>query len=400
VSFAALGPYGWGDRWAALMTEVVDGSGGPGGGLDGSNGSDDARGGEGPPMVPGRVVRHEGTAVAVALPTGVESRPLRRGLDPAPVVGDWVVERGGALVAVLPRASLLERRAVRRDEPQALAANVDVVLVTCGVDRPVKDGRIRRTATLAWDAGAVPAVVLTKVDTLAEGEIASLADEVAAANPGLDVVVTSATTGRGIGELRALVARPLGAGGAGGAVAGPSTVGGWGTGGSPAAVGAAAGATIVLLGESGAGKSSLVNALLGDEATAVGTVRHGDAKGRHTTTTRELHLVPGVGTIIDTPGIRSVGLWGDTDAVATTFDDIDDLALECRFSDCAHAAEPGCAVLAAVDAGRLSGDRLASWRALEREAAAAERRADPAAQRRHGKAFARVTKDAQRRKRR
>lgn len=339
--FAALEPYGWSDRWAALFGEV-----------------------DAPGAVPGRIVRHEGVAVSVALPGGIGSRPLRRGLDPPPVVGDWVAERGGTLVAVLPRSSLLERKAVRRDQPQALAANVDVVLVTCGVDRPVKDGRIQRTATLAWDAGTVPAVVLTKADTLPEDQVAALADEVREANPGLDVVATSATSGRGLDDLRALVA----------------------------------GSTVVLLGESGAGKSSLVNALLDSDAASVGAVREGDAKGRHTTTTRELHVAPGGGTIIDTPGIRSVGLWADTEAVASTFDDIDDLALECRFSDCGHETEPGCAVLAAVAAGTLSADRLESWRALEREAAAAERRADPQAQRRYGRATSRITKDAQRRK--
>jgi ribosome biogenesis GTPase / thiamine phosphate phosphatase len=347
VPFAELDPYGWSDRWAALFAAVADVE-------------DESRG----PLVPGRVVRHEGTAVNVALPGGVESRPLRRGLDPAPVVGDWVVERGGTLVAVLPRASLLERRDVRREAPQPLAANVDVVLVTCGVDRPVKDGRIQRTATLAWDAGAVPVVVLTKVDTLADGAVRTLVDEVAAANPGLDVLATSASTGLGLEELRAVVS----------------------------------GSTVVLLGESGAGKSSLVNWLLGAEAAAIGDVRRGDAKGRHTTTARQLHVAPGGGTIIDTPGIRSVGLWADAEAVASTFDDIDELALDCRFADCSHDTEPGCAVLAAVEAGRLAADRLERWRALEREAAATERRADPAAQRRYGKSFARITKDAQRRK--
>jgi ribosome biogenesis GTPase len=339
--FAALEPYGWSDRWAALFSSL-----------------------DAPGAVPGRIVRHEGVAVTVALPDGLGSRPLRRGLDPPPVVGDWVAERGGTLVAVLPRSSLLERKAVRRDEPQALAANVDLVLITCGVDRPVKDGRIQRTATLAWEAGAVPTVVLTKADTLPADELAALADEVREANPGLDVVPTSATAGRGVDDVRALVD----------------------------------GSTVVLLGESGAGKSSLVNALLDTDAAAVGAVRRGDSKGRHTTTNRELHVVPGGGTIIDTPGIRSVGLWADTDGVAATFDDIDDLALECRFTDCGHETEPGCAVLAAIEAGTLTADRLASWRALEFEAAAAERRADPHTLRRHGKAFSRVAKDAQRRK--
>jgi ribosome biogenesis GTPase len=315
--------------------------------------------------VPGRIVSHQGVAVTVALPHGLDSRPMRRGLDPPPVVGDWVVERGGALVAVLPRASLLERLSVRRDQPQALAANVDVVLIVCGVDRPVKSGRIQRTATLAWEAGATPAVVLTKADARPADEVDELAAQVLAENPGLDVIVSSVSDGRGVDEVRRTVA----------------------------------GRTVVLLGESGAGKSSLVNGLLDDaDAAAVGAVRAGDAKGRHTTTTRQLFLLPGGGVVIDTPGIRSVGLWADTDAVASTFDDIDDLAAGCRFADCGHETEPGCAVLAAVEAGTLTPERLASWRALEREAAAAERRADPPALRQWGRSFARVTKDAQKRK--
>lgn len=353
MSFPALDPYGWGDHWAALFAAEVDAR----------SGSTD-RGGE---PVPGRVVRHDGVAVAVALPSGTSVRPLRRGLDPAPVVGDWVVEQGGGLRAVLPRSSLLERKATRSEQPQALAANVDTVLVVCGLDRPVRTGRIQRTATMAWEAGAVPVVVLTKADRLGPGEVAAAADEVRAQNPGIEVLVTSTTSGAGTDELLA----------------------------------AAVGRTLALLGESGAGKSSLVNLLLDDtSAAAVGAVRAGDAKGRHTTTSRELHVVPAGGVVIDTPGIRSVGLWADVEAVATTFDDIDDLAAGCRFADCRHDTEPGCAVRAAVEAGTLTADRLARWRALDSEAVANERRSDPHAQREWGRSTSRIAKQAQRRKRR
>jgi ribosome biogenesis GTPase len=341
ADYPTLEPYGWGDRWAALLGEVT-----------------------GEAVVPGRVVRHAGPAVAVALPTGVEVRPLRRGLDPPPVVGDWVAERNGTLAAVLPRSSLLERRSAHRDEPQALAANVDIVLIVCGVDRPVRDGRIQRTATLAWEAGAVPVVVLTKVDVTDQVALHELIDAVVVGNPGLDVIATSSTDRIGIDQLQAMVA----------------------------------GRTVVLLGESGAGKSSLVNALVGAEEARVDRVRAGDSKGRHTTTARQLHLVPGGGVVVDTPGIRAVGLWADAEAVAATFDDIDELAAQCRFTDCRHDGEPGCAVTAAVAAGDLPAERLESWRALEREAAATERRSDPHVERLWGKSFARITKDAQRRK--
>jgi ribosome biogenesis GTPase len=160
----------------------------------------------------------------------------------------------------------------------------------------------------------------------------------------------------------------------------------------------AAGRTVVLVGESGAGKSSLTNALLGDEVMAVREVRAGDAKGRHTTTTREAHPLPGGGVLIDTPGIRAVGLAADPDAVAATYADIDDLASGCRFSDCGHGGEPGCAVAAAVEEGRLAPERLEGWRALEREAAAAELRAAPHLLRARNRRFGRIAREAQRRK--
>jgi ribosome biogenesis GTPase / thiamine phosphate phosphatase len=339
VTFAALAAYGWNDRWAALLAEV-----------------------DAPGAVPGRVVRHDGVALGLALPDGVRQVHFTRTLDPAPTVGDWVVVSGGAPVAVLPRNSLLTRRAAFGDGTQQLAANVDGMLVVCGLDRPVRAGRIDRFVTLAWDAGAVPTVVLAKADLV--DDAAAIAEEVAAAHPGLDVVTASVLDDHGIDAVRAL----------------------------------AAGRTVVLVGESGAGKSSLTNALLGDEVMAVREVRAGDAKGRHTTTTREAHPLPGGGVLIDTPGIRAVGLAADPDAVAATYADIDDLASGCRFSDCGHAGEPGCAVAAAVEDGRLAPERLEGWRALEREAAAAELRAAPHLLRARNRRFGRIAREAQRRK--
>ena len=157
--------------------------------------------------------------------------------------------------------------------------------------------------------------------------------------------------------------------------------------------------TSCLLGESGAGKSTLVNSLVGEGAADVGAVRGGDRKGRHTTTARTLHLLPDGGVLVDTPGIRSVGLWTDTDSVQATFDDIDELSQGCRFRDCSHDTEPGCEVVAAAADGRLDPERLESWRTLQREAASAARRADEHERRQHERRFGRVAREAQRHKR-
>ena len=166
VTFPALLPYGWTDRWAALLADVAD------------------RSTSSHPLQPGRVIRHDGVAITVAMPDGVRQLTLSRKLDPHPAVGDWVAVDSDIPVAVLPRTSLLTRRSVRTEAPPHLAANVDVVLVVCGLDRPIRAGRIDRVATLAWEAGAVPAVVLTKADLVADAE--AIAAAVTDAHPGLD----------------------------------------------------------------------------------------------------------------------------------------------------------------------------------------------------------------------
>jgi ribosome biogenesis GTPase / thiamine phosphate phosphatase len=336
-----LAPYGWSDRWAALLADH-------------------------PGCDPARVVRHDGSGLLLATTDGIVAAPLTRRLDPAPTVGDWIACEGDEPVAVLERSSLLTRRAAEGDFSQALAANVDLVLLVCGLDRPVKAGRLQRAATLAWDAGATPVVVLTKAQRSRETQAATdpVVRELHESSPGLEVLVTSAKEGVGLDPLRDL----------------------------------ARDKTVTMLGESGAGKSSLLNALTGVKSAATAAVRERDSKGRHTTTTRELYLLPTGGALIDSPGIRSVGLWVDPDAVDATFDDIDELAAGCKFANCEHDTEPSCVVRDAVQAGTLSAARLEQWRALHREAEAAALRALPHEKRKREKKLARVTKEAQKRK--
>jgi ribosome biogenesis GTPase len=340
--YEALLPYGWSDRWLALLHSLE---------------RDD--------VAPGRVLRHDGMLVNVVGPDGaVAPYAVHTNVEPQPVVGDWVATTD-AVVAVLPRSGLLRRQDPDGGE-QPLVANVDAVVIVCGLDRPVKPGRVQRAVVLAWDAGAQPLVVLTKADLADAGEADRLAAELQAIDLGADVVVTSAATGAGIGDLRARCA----------------------------------GRTIVLFGESGAGKSTLTNALIGDDVAAIGRVRTGDSKGRHTTTSREVFLLPGGGVLVDTPGIRGVGLWIDEEAAAAIFDDVEEIAERCRFPDCQHEGQPGCAIEAALASGELSAARLDAWRLVLREQAAMARKSDPRARHAYGKQFAKLTKEASKRARR
>jgi len=320
--------------------------------------------------LPARVLRHDRSSLAVICADGRRSLPTPvRG--PEPTVGDWLAVRpppgggwdGARVEAVLPRRSLLRRASADGTGQQALAANVDVVLIVCGADRPLSAGRVQRAATQAWDADADPVLVLTKARApgAADLDVPRIELEV----PGVLVTVTSVLEGMGLAEVRARIR----------------------------------GLTAVLVGESGAGKSTLANALLGRDEEATGSVRERDRKGRHTTSARHLHLLPGDGgVIIDTPGLRSLGLFADADAVDAGFGDIAELALSCRYRDCVHVAEPGCAVRAALDEGRLPEARYESWLRLQREVASAQLRADPSQARRAGKQLARLQRSVAGRK--
>jgi ribosome biogenesis GTPase len=217
------------------------------------------------------------------------------------------------------------------------------VVVVAGLDREPNWNRLDRELVLAWDSGARPVVAFNKVDLDVDRE--ALGARASERLGGVEVLMTSAVTGEGIEALAAL-ARPD--------------------------------RTIVFLGASGVGKSSLVNALVGDRLLEVGEVREGDRRGRHTTTARYLIPLPGGGVLLDTPGVRSLGVADAHEGLSVTFADIEALAQSCRFRDCAHESEPGCAVRAAVETGALSAERMASWQKLGAEMAWLEAREDPA----------------------
>lgn len=323
---------------------------------------------------PARVVRYDGASLLAATPDGLRALRVPPGLDPPPTVGDWLAVRRPSdadpndlrLERVLERTSLVRRMTADGTGSQALAANVELVLITCGLDRPVRAGRIHRAAAQAWDADAHPVLLLTKAG--APGAVDVDLPRLELEHQGMRVLVTSSQEGIGLDDVRALVA----------------------------------GRTAVLVGESGAGKSTLINALLGRDEVATGSVREGDAKGRHTTTSRQLHVLPGSagGSIIDTPGIRSLGLYAGSDAVDAAFADIQELAGACRFGDCRHLSEPGCAVLAACDSGELAPARYDSWRRLQKEVASAAMRSSPHELRKHGRRFGRAAKEGAALKRR
>lgn len=266
-----------------------------------------------------------------------------------PAVGDWVAVRmrGGeeraTIHAVLPRRTRFSRRRAGSEvEEQVVAANVDTVFVVTSLNRDFNPRRIERYLAMAWDSGAEPVVLLTKADLCADP--AALLAEAEQVAYGVPVHLVSAADGRGVEAVRAYLGE---------------------------------GRTGVFLGSSGVGKSTLANRLLGAEVLATRQVREGDDKGRHTTTHRQLVVLSGGGLLLDTPGMRELQLWGGGEGVDAAFADVEALAAGCRFADCTHAAEPGCAVLRAVETGALEAERLESWRKLLREARHLALKADP-----------------------
>ncbi len=257
-----------------------------------------------------------------------------------PVTGDWVAvsarpsEGAATIRAVLPRASKFVRREAGPGAPrgQVVAANVDIALLTASLNGDLSLRRIERYLASAWESGAEPVIVLTKADAC--GDVASRKAEVEAIALGVPVHAISAVSGEGLPALSGLL-KP--------------------------------GRTAVVVGSSGVGKSTLVNALAGKEVMAVNEIRERDETGKHTTTHRELILLPGGALILDTPGMRELGLWDADAGVSSAFTDVEALTSECRFKDCGHRSEPGCAVQAALENGSLDAARWQAYGKLQRE---------------------------------
>ena len=344
-----LGELGWGPPFeAAFATQSVDGA------------------------VPGRVARVDRASLTVLTEAG-ESRALvasRLAHDPdpleAPTVGDWVVLRGGWVTHVLPRRSAVVRGgAGSPGTPQVLAANVDRVFVVCSLESRFRARRLERLLVLAWQSGAVPVAVLTKADIADDlpGAVAAAERLIGAG----DVVAVSSLSGVGMDAVCGFL-EPC--------------------------------ATVVLLGPSGAGKSTLANRLgRGAIDLATGEVR-GDGKGRHTTTARELVRLPGGALLIDTPGLRALSLFDADQAIGDAFGEIEELAAACRFSDCGHRSEPGCAIKQAIAAGTLDAERYTSFEKLRREQRHLAARVDPrerAEERKRYKALGKLTRKFEKR---
>ncbi|NQV06574.1 ribosome small subunit-dependent GTPase A [bacterium] len=348
----ALTPYGWDGQVAETYEPFND-----------------------PSRMPARVTRVERGGCLIATEVGemlcrpAHGRLLSGSTDGPPVTGDWLAvtdEPGYGLVvaAILPRRTSIERLNARATGSQTLAANIDIVFIVHGLDRPVRPGLIERMLLVAFDSGARPVIVLTKADLVSDdGDgLTTALEQIESAASGVEVIVVSNETGSGVVDLVPMMA----------------------------------GSTVALIGESGVGKSSLANSLLGEERMATAATRVIDGKGRHTTSARELAPLPTGGVLIDTPGLRALGLADTSSGLAPTFTDVEDLAAGCRFRDCAHSGEPGCAVETAIAAGDLDQRRLDSYRRMEQELANEEKRADQRSRRAEERAVGKSLYEARR----
>lgn len=333
---------------------------------------------EGRKLIPGRITlqqrgRYQAATAAGEMPAELETRLRKSAASAAdlPSVGDWVTLRpapsGHALATIcglLPRLTKFSRKAAGADNTeQVLAANVDTIFIAMGLDLDFNVRRLERYLTVAGASGGRPVVLLTKSDLCQAEELAARAREVEAIAPEIPVILTSVLSDPDVHAVDRYLER---------------------------------GQTIVLLGSSGVGKSTLVNALLQRDVLRTGQVRPSDSRGRHTTTQRQMFRVRGDALVIDTPGIRELQLWQSGAGFETSFADVDSVAAGCRFRDCRHQHEPGCAVTAAVARGELPADRMASFSKLKAEQAAGTARQAPEADRRRRRADGPVSKPMRR----
>jgi ribosome biogenesis GTPase len=326
-----LNAWGWDDQWAKRAAQE---------GIDSSSVA--------------RVVGQDRASWSIQTISGPEQArlPSKSGIHPTPVVGDWVVVEPGpmpsdpwSILAVLPRRTILSRGAAGTGGgEQVLATNVDKVWIVHGLDMPLNLRRLERYLTVIWNSGATPEIILTKADL--GGDLEATASKAQVAAMGAQVRCVSSQDSEALQVLRNSLA---------------------------------SGCTVSLLGPSGVGKSTLVNLLAGETIAETGEVRAGDRKGRHTTVRREIFRIPGGALLLDTPGIRELRIGVLDEGLKEAFADIQDLAENCRFRDCRHEAEPGCAVLEAVENGNLDSGRMASFRKLQAEVAHEARKADPLA---------------------
>jgi ribosome biogenesis GTPase len=311
-----LAALGWDEGWASALAALAD-----------------------PTLLPGRVSRVDRGLCTVMTGEAVVRVGAERGVEVA--VGDWVavgpVPATGdrpVIAAVLPRRCVFRRAAdTRGTAQQTVAANIDTVLLCDALDGHLSLRHLERYLALAWQSGATPVVLITKSDAASPAVVAEAVESVKSVADGVSVVVVSSTTGDGIGDLAPYLVP---------------------------------GRTVALLGLSGAGKSTLVNLLAGADLLATGAVRR-DGTGRHTTTHRELVLLPGGGLLIDTPGMRALSVVGAGEGVEQAFHDLEVLARDCTYANCAHAGEQGCALAAALSDGRLTRGRLDAWLRLRAE---------------------------------